>query len=73
MSAQAHTQTHPKTFQAYRPGNSLASLPVHIALLVVRSLTTLLRTPEALLPPVAISIFFLVIYQSTLGKAAGSI
>jgi ABC-2 type transport system permease protein len=32
-----------------------------------------LRTPEALLPPVAISIFFLVIYQSTLGKAAGFI
>jgi ABC-2 type transport system permease protein len=49
------------------------SLPVHIFLLVVRSLTTLLRTPEALLPPVAISIFFLVIYQSTLGKAAGFI
>jgi ABC-2 type transport system permease protein len=41
-----------------------------ILMLVVRSLTTLMRTPEALLPPVAISIFFLVIYQSTLGKAA---
>lgn len=49
------------------------SLPMHIFLLVVRSLTTLLRTPEALLPPIAISIFFLVIYQSTLGKAAGFI
>ena len=49
------------------------SLPVHVFLLVVRSLTTLLRTPEALLPPVAISIFFLVIYQSTLGKAANFI
>jgi ABC-2 type transport system permease protein len=54
-------------------GNKPISLPVHIFLLVVRSLTTLLRTPEALLPPVAISIFFLVIYQSTLGKAAGFI
>jgi ABC-2 type transport system permease protein len=53
--------------------NKPISLPVHIFLLVVRSLTTLLRTPEALLPPVAISIFFLVIYQSTLGKAAGFI
>jgi ABC-2 type transport system permease protein len=53
--------------------NKPLSLPVHIYLLVVRSLTTLLRTPEALLPPVAISIFFLVIYQSTLGKAAGFI
>ena len=49
------------------------SLPLHVFLLVIRSLTTLLRTPEALLPPIAISIFFLVIYQSTLGKAAGFI
>ncbi|MGZ6347762.1 MAG: ABC transporter permease [Anaerolineales bacterium] len=53
--------------------NKTISLPIDIALLVVRSLTTLLRTPEALLPPIAISIFFLVIYQSTLGKAAGFI
>jgi ABC-2 type transport system permease protein len=49
------------------------SLPTHIFLLTMRSLTTLLRTPEALLPPIAISIFFLIIYQSTLGKAAGFI
>ena len=49
------------------------SLPLDTYLLVVRSLTSLLRTPEALLPPVAISIFFLIIYQSTLGKAAGFI
>jgi ABC-2 type transport system permease protein len=53
--------------------NKPLSLPVHVFLLVVRSLTTLMRTPEALLPPVAISIFFLIIYQSTLGKAAGFI
>jgi ABC-2 type transport system permease protein len=53
----------------YRKNNTL-SLPVNVFLLVIRSLTTLMRTPEALLPPVAISIFFLVIYQSTLGKAA---
>ena len=49
------------------------SLPVNVFLLVVRSLTTIMRTPEALLPPVAISIFFLVIYQSTLGKASSFI
>jgi ABC-2 type transport system permease protein len=49
------------------------SFLVEIFLLVIRSLTTLLRTPEALLPPVAISIFFLVIYQSTLGKASSFI
>jgi ABC-2 type transport system permease protein len=49
------------------------SLLVNIYLLVIRSLTTILRTPEALLPPVAISIFFLIIYQSTLGKASSYI
>jgi ABC-2 type transport system permease protein len=53
--------------------NSALSFPMQVYLLVVRSLTTLLRTPEALLPPVAISIFFLVIYQSTLGKASSFI
>lgn len=49
------------------------SLPVTVFLMVVRSLTTIMRTPEALLPPLAISIFFLVIYQSTLGKASSFI
>jgi len=53
--------------------NKALSLPVHIFLLAYRSLTTIMRTPEALLPPLAISIFFLVIYQSTLGKAASFI
>jgi ABC-2 type transport system permease protein len=63
-----------KTLSVAQPEkNRTLSLPVHIFLLAVRSLTTILRTPEALLPPVAISIFFLVIYQSTLGKAASFI
>ena len=53
--------------------SSGTSFPVQVFLLAVRSLTTLLRTPEALLPPLAISIFFLVIYQSTLGKASSFI
>ncbi len=53
--------------------NGALSLTRQIFLLVVRSLTSLSRTPEALLPPVAISIFFLIIYQSTLGKASGFI
>jgi ABC-2 type transport system permease protein len=35
-----------------------------------RTLVTILRTPEAILPPIAISLFFLVIYESTLGGAA---
>jgi ABC-2 type transport system permease protein len=66
--------TQVSTLSVEQPGkNSTLSLPVHIYLLVVRSLTTLMRTPEALLPPLAISIFFLVIYQSTLGKASSFI
>jgi ABC-2 type transport system permease protein len=63
------TQNNAALHTSYTKSNAL-SLPINIFLLTVRSLTTLLRTPEALLPPVAISIFFLVIYQSTLGKAA---
>lgn len=67
-------ETNLNTLPAERPvENKTLSLPVHIYLLTVRSLTTIMRTPEALLPPLAISIFFLVIYQSTLGKAAGFI
>jgi ABC-2 type transport system permease protein len=42
-------------------------------MLTQRNLVTISRTPEALIPPIAISIFFLIIYQSTLGKAAGFI
>ncbi len=62
-----------KTNQRSKPArsaNTTLRLPEQVLLLVIRYLTTLLRTPEALLPPLAISIFFLVIYQSTLGKAA---
>jgi ABC-2 type transport system permease protein len=43
---------------------------VQVFLLVRRSLLTISRAPEALLPPIFISLFFLVIYQSTLGKAS---
>jgi ABC-2 type transport system permease protein len=50
-----------------------ATLPRQIILLTWRNLVTIARTPEALLPPLAISIFFLIIYNSTLGRAAGFI
>lgn len=49
------------------------SFLAQVSLLVRRNLVTIARAPEALLPPVAISLFFLVIYQSTLGTAAGFI
>ena len=44
-----------------------------IWLITWRNLLTIFRTPAALLPPMAISIFFLVIYNSTLGQASGFI
>jgi ABC-2 type transport system permease protein len=49
------------------------SFPYQVLMLTRRNLVTIFRTPEALLPPIAISVFFLVIYQSTLGRAAGFI
>ncbi len=52
------------------PGQKGQPFLVQVFLLVRRSLVTISRAPEALLPPVAISLFFLVIYQSTLGKAS---
>lgn len=42
-----------------------------IVMLTWRNLLTIFRTPEAIVPPIGISIFFLVIYESTLGGAAG--
>lgn len=42
-----------------------------LGLLTWRTLVTIFRTPESILPPIGISLFFLVIYESTLGKAAG--
>ena len=47
-----------------------ANIPYQISLLTRRNLTAIFRTPEALIPPIAISVFFLLIYESTLGGAA---
>lgn len=44
-----------------------------VYLVARRNLITIFRTPSALLPPAAISLFFLVIYNSTLGRASGFI
>ncbi len=48
-----------------------AGLLLQIGMVTRRNLTVILRTPQALLPPLIISVFFLVIYESTLGEAAG--
>lgn len=53
--------------------SSSAPWLTQVLLLTRRNLINVFRTPEALIPPIAISVFFLVIYQSTLGKAAGFI
>lgn len=57
----------------FRNGEKKAGILMSIALVTWRNLVTIFRTPTALLPPMAISIFFLVIYNSTLGKASSFI
>ena len=44
-----------------------------ISLVTWQNLVTIFRRPAALMPPIAISLFFLVIYNSTLGGAAAFI
>jgi ABC-2 type transport system permease protein len=44
-----------------------------ISLVTWQNLLTIFRRPAALIPPIAISLFFLVIYNSTLGGAAAFI
>jgi ABC-2 type transport system permease protein len=68
MSTDTYTQFPPAVHAAKR-----TSFPYQVFMLTKRNLLTIMRTPEALLPPIAISIFFLIIYQSTLGRAAGFI
>jgi ABC-2 type transport system permease protein len=68
MASEARVQT-----RSMSASNGGLSFPYQVFLLTRRNLVTILRTPEALMPPIGISIFFLIIYQSTLGKAAGFI
>lgn len=50
-----------------------APLALQVWLVTLQNLVTIFRRPAAVLPPIAISLFFLVIYNSTLGKASGFI
>ncbi|MCA9918647.1 MAG: ABC transporter permease [Anaerolineales bacterium] len=70
MTTQVSVQN---TFNIRQKTQTKANLPLQIWLVTWRSLTTIFRTPVALFPPLAISIFFLVIYESTLGGAAAFI
>lgn len=70
MTTQVSVQ---KLFTTQQQGNDKANLALQIWLITWRSLVTIFRTPVALFPPLAISIFFLVIYESTLGGAAAFI
>lgn len=66
---------HTITAAAAPAGQSKHKLPFLTELMLItrRNLLAVVRMPEALMPPLAISLFFLVIYDSTLGKAAGFI
>lgn len=62
-----------QTVSAPRITGDRAPFLLQLILLTRRNLVNIIRTPEALLPPILISVFFLVIYESTLGTAAGFI
>ncbi len=57
------------------PVKNETQLPIveQIALITRQNLLTIFRRPAALIPPIAISLFFLVIYNSTLGGASAFI
>ena len=65
-----HTEARPT---ANPKESNRRSFLAQVLLLTRRNLITIARTPEALLPPIGISVFFLIVYQSTLGQAAGFI
>lgn len=71
MTAQLSAERKQTTLA--RPAAPRAGLLTQIGLVTWRNLVTIFRTPSALIPPIAISLFFLVIYDSTLGRAAGFI
>lgn len=50
-----------------------ANVFLQIYLIMRQNLVTIFRRPEAIVPPIGISLFFLFIYDSTLGEAAGFI
>ncbi len=52
-------------------GASKSGFLTEVVLVTWRNLVTIFRTPQAIIPPLIISVFFLVIYESTLGEAAG--
>jgi len=68
MTAQATTAGTAKI-----PEQGQAPFLEQIALITYQNLVTIFRAPAALIPPLAISLFFLVIYNSTLGGAAAFI
>jgi len=67
------TQVSTRSFSVFGAGGGKSGFFTQLAMVTWRNMVTVARTPEALLPPILISVFFLVIYESTLGEAAGFI
>ena len=63
--SQPHIAAKPASIPADR-----APFLKQVMLVTNRNILTIVRTPLALFPPLLISLFFLVIYESTLGGAA---
>ncbi|RMD50372.1 MAG: ABC transporter [Candidatus Thermofonsia bacterium] len=55
------------------PSQPKAPFLTQLVLITWQNLLTIFRRPEAVLPPIGISLFFLLIYDSTLGGAASFI
>jgi ABC-2 type transport system permease protein len=65
---------HPSTANTHTFNTTVkAPFLEQIGLVTWQNLLTIFRRPAALIPPIAISLFFLVIYNSTLGGAASFI
>lgn len=65
------TQTVLEQPSYQKTGANSSGLLTEVSLVTWRNLVTIFRTPQAIIPPLIISVFFLVIYESTLGEAAG--
>ncbi len=73
MSAMTETtRTMTGSFpRVVNPDRAAASFLTQVRVMTWRALVTIFRTPSAILPPMIIGVFFLFIYEATLGGASG--
>ncbi len=72
MSAITDTTTNVKHSQQ-APRSNRMPIILQVTTMTWRSLVTIFRTPAAVIPSLIISVFFLLVYEASLGRAAGFI